>query len=94
MLLPSSKTYNTANKLFQNAQTFTNSQDYALVKKKTQKDVYSELKNMTIYCNQGGVYNNLLGFSKETNNKKKALVHNAEHNHSLSEDMLGHPIIH
>ncbi|CAB4486864.1 unnamed protein product [Rhizophagus irregularis] len=35
MLLPPPAIYNSANELFHNAQTFANSQGYALVKKKT-----------------------------------------------------------
>ena len=45
MLLPPSTNYKSANKLFQDVQTFANSQGYALVKKRTRKDRYGELKN-------------------------------------------------
>ena len=40
---------------FQNAQTFANSQGYVLV---TRKDRYGELKNMTLHCDRGSIYNN------------------------------------
>ena len=44
MLPPPLTEYRSSDELFQNAQTFANSQGYALVKKRTRKDRHSELK--------------------------------------------------
>ena len=71
MLLPSSTNYKSADKLFQDVQTFANSQGYALVKKRTCKDCYGELKNMTLRCDWGGIYNNSLGLTEETRQRYK-----------------------
>ncbi|CAG8845888.1 33510_t:CDS:2, partial [Racocetra persica] len=89
MLPPPFETYNTADKLFQNTQKFANSQGYALVKKKTWKDMHGELKNMTIHCDQGSVYNNP---QAQYNNLWYLKVRNAKYNHSPSEDISGYPI--
>ena len=56
---------------FKNAQTFANSQGYALVKKRTRKDRHGELKNMTLCCDRGGIYNNSLGLTEETRQRQK-----------------------
>ena len=56
MLPPPSAEYQSADELFQNAQTFANSQGYVLVKKRTRKDMWIE--NMTLCCDRGGIYNN------------------------------------
>ena len=44
MLPPPTAEYESADELFKNVQTFANSQGYVLVKKKTRKDHYGELK--------------------------------------------------
>uniref|UniRef100_U9TF31 Uncharacterized protein n=1 Tax=Rhizophagus irregularis (strain DAOM 181602 / DAOM 197198 / MUCL 43194) TaxID=747089 RepID=U9TF31_RHIID len=46
--------YNSADELYHNAQTF-----------RTRKDRHGELKNITLRCDRGGVYNNSLGLMKE-----------------------------
>ena len=66
MLLPPSINYKSANEPFQNVQIFANSQGYALVKRRTHKDLYGKLKNMTLQCVQCGIYNNSLGLTEET----------------------------
>ncbi|CAG8802943.1 6095_t:CDS:2, partial [Racocetra persica] len=38
------------------AQTWANSQGYVLVKKKTRKNQYSNLKNIALWCDWGGIY--------------------------------------
>ncbi|CAB4394027.1 unnamed protein product [Rhizophagus irregularis] len=71
MLPPPPAIYNSADELYHNAQTFANSQDYALVKKRTRKDRHGELKNITLRCDRGGVYNNSLGLTEETRKRHK-----------------------
>ena len=76
MLSPPTK-YRSADELFQNAQTFTNSQGYALVKKRSRKDRHGELKNMTLRCDRGDIYNNSLGLTS-VSLKKHAKGKNAQ----------------
>ncbi|CAB4437074.1 unnamed protein product [Rhizophagus irregularis] len=47
MLPPPFAMYNSADKLYHNAQTFANFQGYALVKKRTRKDRHGELKTLS-----------------------------------------------
>ncbi|CAG8531643.1 1520_t:CDS:2 [Racocetra persica] len=72
MLPPPSEVYKCADELFQSIQKFTNSQGYALVKKRTWKDECGKLKNMTLRCDRGGVYSNSLELSKETYSRQKS----------------------
>ncbi|CAB4430672.1 unnamed protein product [Rhizophagus irregularis] len=71
MLPPPPAIYNSADELYHNAQTFANSQGYALVKKRTCKDRHGELKNITLRCDQGGIYNYSLGLTEETCKRHK-----------------------
>src|ERR1044071_1780371 len=71
MLPPPSAEYQSAEELFQNAQTFANSQGYILVKKRTCKDRRGELKNMTLRCDRGGVYNNSSNLTEGTRKRHK-----------------------
>ncbi|PKC12948.1 hypothetical protein RhiirA5_411208 [Rhizophagus irregularis] len=71
ILPPPPAIYNSADELYHNVQTFANSQGYALVKKRTHKNRYGELKNITLCCDRGGVYNNSLGLTKKTRKRHK-----------------------
>ena len=74
MLLPDHLLPNTEvrDELFQNAQTFANSQGYTLVKKRIRKDHHGVLKNMTLHCDQGGVYNNYLDLTEKTHQRQES----------------------
>ncbi|CAG8554354.1 614_t:CDS:1 [Cetraspora pellucida] len=72
MLLSPYAVYNSAEELFQSVQTFAIFQGYALIKKRTCKDKHNELKNMKLYYNQGGVYNNSLNLIRETCNRQES----------------------
>ncbi|CAG8694673.1 13890_t:CDS:2 [Cetraspora pellucida] len=67
MLPPPSAIYESIIELFQSAQTFTNSQGYVLVKKRTCKDQYGNLKNMTLHCDRGGIYSSSETHQRQTN---------------------------
>ncbi|CAG8526316.1 26488_t:CDS:2 [Gigaspora margarita] len=56
MLPPPLALYYRMDKLFQSAQTFANSQDYAYIKKKIHKDCHGKLKSMLLHCDQGSTY--------------------------------------
>ena len=71
MLPPPSTNCKSADELFQNIQTFANSQGYALVKKRTRKDRHGELKNMTLRYDRGGIYDNSLGLTEEIRKRQK-----------------------
>ncbi|CAG8770668.1 1931_t:CDS:2, partial [Cetraspora pellucida] len=51
---------------------YANSQDYTLVKKRTRKEHYGKLKNMTICCDRGGIYNDSLSPSKEIQHRQRS----------------------
>ncbi|CAG8702127.1 1556_t:CDS:1, partial [Ambispora gerdemannii] len=69
---PPNAIYNSADKLFESAQRFANSQGYALVKKRTRKDHCGELKNIALHCDRGDVYENSLDLTKETRHRQKS----------------------
>ncbi len=71
MLSPPPAIYNSIDKLYRDTQTFAKSQDYALIKKRTRKNCYSELKNITLHCDWDGVYNNSLGLIEKTHKRYK-----------------------
>ncbi|CAG8702825.1 5351_t:CDS:2, partial [Ambispora leptoticha] len=109
MLLPSSATYESADELFKNVQSIANSQGYVLIKKRTRRDRYGNLKNMTLRCNRGGVYNSSGKLQRQTStrlidcpfelyaaryeNLWHAEIRNSNHSHDPSEDLSGHPMV-
>ncbi|CAG8796036.1 10373_t:CDS:2 [Cetraspora pellucida] len=107
MLLPPSATYNSADELLQSVQSFANSQGCALVKKRTRKNHCGKLKNMLLHCDWGGTYSTEAQHRQTSSRLIDCPfelyaslcdglwyleVHNLEHNHERSINMLGHPI--
>ncbi|CAG8575124.1 16045_t:CDS:1 [Racocetra persica] len=108
MLPPPSVAYKSATELFWSTQTFAISQSYIPVKKRTCKDCHGNLKNITLRCNQGRVYNSSEILQRQTSiwlidcsfelyaaqhdNLWYIEVHNNIHNYDPSEDLSGHPM--
>ncbi|CAG8451430.1 8699_t:CDS:2 [Scutellospora calospora] len=84
MLSLLSEVYNSAKELFLNTQRFANSQGYILIKKRTQKDNYGELKNMLLQYDYSSVYHSFLELNKESN----------YYNQGYSNNIAGYPNVH
>ncbi|CAG8719531.1 4873_t:CDS:2 [Cetraspora pellucida] len=72
MLPPPPDVYSSADELLRSAQMFANSQGYALVKKRTRKNESDELKNMSLRCDRGGIYNNSLELKEKVCHRQKS----------------------
>ncbi|CAG8580965.1 4956_t:CDS:2, partial [Scutellospora calospora] len=90
ILPPPPEVHNSADELFQNAQRFANSQGYALVKKRTQKDnreTHNRKTSTRLIDYPFELY------ATRQNGLWHLEVHNATYNHDPSNDMSGHPIV-